>query len=444
MSKKTSRETELAIIHDYLELKMEYIEICEKRQITTTLFYNILKRNNIEKRWNDNTKVPKEIEEKIIIDYNNNVPLKEITKKYGISKECIHRILKRNNIEINRAENKKLSVQKKLLAIEEYNKNELTTELICKNLDIGKTSLTRILKEFYVPDRNNSNNRISEEIELKIINDYVFTSLTVHQIAEKYDVAVSSLYNIFNRHNVEKQGYNPNFDRSYLIPCNENYFEAIDNHNKAYWLGFIAGDGHVGKTQKGSYCRVTIHLALKDINHLEKFKKDSESDQTIFTGQEICKLNGKMGYWCRITINRKKMCEDLVALGVGNDKSTNMVFPNIPEKFMPDYFRGLIDSDGCWCVTKSHGYKIMKLGFVSPVYSHIDDFRKYLYKYCGTNNNIKIRKQPGCYSISYGGDEQLYRVYKFVYSTPGTFLDRKYERCKKFFNDYEIKMGIDK
>ncbi len=34
---------------------------------------------------------------------------------------------------------------------------------------------------------------------------------------------------------------------------NENYFEQIDNENKAYWLGFIYADGYVRKKLHKEY-----------------------------------------------------------------------------------------------------------------------------------------------------------------------------------------------
>jgi len=30
-----------------------------------------------------------------------------------------------------------------------------------------------------------------------------------------------------------------------MIKCNRNYFETINTEDKAYWLGFLYGDGNV-------------------------------------------------------------------------------------------------------------------------------------------------------------------------------------------------------
>jgi len=31
---------------------------------------------------------------------------------------------------------------------------------------------------------------------------------------------------------------------------NENFFEIIDSEEKAYWLGYLAGDGWLSKTKR--------------------------------------------------------------------------------------------------------------------------------------------------------------------------------------------------
>jgi len=55
----------------------------------------------------------------------------------------------------------------------------------------------------------------------------------------------------------------------------ESFFTRIDNEEKAYWLGFFAGDGAITDEN-----RLRLKLATKDKAHLKKFK-------------EIVKWNGK-------------------------------------------------------------------------------------------------------------------------------------------------------
>ena len=57
---------------------------------------------------------------------------------------------------------------------------------------------------------------------------------------------------------------------------NKNYFDIIDNSEKAYWLGFIWADGYVCKRKrKGNHIEYDFKLSLSriDTDHLEKFKQ---------------------------------------------------------------------------------------------------------------------------------------------------------------------------
>lgn len=56
-----------------------------------------------------------------------------------------------------------------------------------------------------------------------------------------------------------------------MYKINENYFENIDNKNKAYWLGFIAADGNVYGN------KLSIELNSKDEGHLKIFRRFGKS-----------------------------------------------------------------------------------------------------------------------------------------------------------------------
>ena len=65
---------------------------------------------------------------------------------------------------------------------------------------------------------------------------------------------------------------------------NKNYFDIIDNSEKAYWLGFIWADGYVCKRKrKDNHIEYDFKLSLSkiDSDHLEKFKKCLNSNHNI-------------------------------------------------------------------------------------------------------------------------------------------------------------------
>jgi len=65
-----------------------------------------------------------------------------------------------------------------------------------------------------------------------------------------------------------------------ITKFNENYFDVIDNPDKAYWLGFLYADGAISSNNN------TVELSLKssDIKHLEKFRDNLgfSKDKHIF------------------------------------------------------------------------------------------------------------------------------------------------------------------
>lgn len=78
---------------------------------------------------------------------------------------------------------------------------------------------------------------------------------------------------------------------------NSNFFNEITSNNIAYWIGFITADGSVNKNS------LSIGLALKDKEHLEKFLKAIQATTPIRERQSYCQLNDKYYPSCDFSIN---------------------------------------------------------------------------------------------------------------------------------------------
>jgi len=120
--------------------------------------------------------------------------------------------------------------------------------------------------------------------------------------------------------------------KGYLI--NENFFDKI-NHDSAYVLGYIAGDGNVKKNEN----RINIPSALKDKSVLEKIKNKMSFTGNLIKEKEMYTLSWWSKYHKEILINKYGM--------VPNKTSKGWMIPNnIPDNFMFDWIRGFFDSDG--------------------------------------------------------------------------------------------------
>lgn len=124
------------------------------------------------------------------------------------------------------------------------------------------------------------------------------------------------------------------------VRLNENYFETIDTEEKAYWLGFIAADGCINTKA------LSIALKGQDSTHLQKFLNAIQFKGKIYTYD--VKLNDKTFPACSISIQNKKLIDDLGNLGIFPRKSMTYipVFDKVVENLHPHFWRGMIDGDG--------------------------------------------------------------------------------------------------
>ena len=140
--------------------------------------------------------------------------------------------------------------------------------------------------------------------------------------------------------------------RKYFI--DENYFETIDNEEKAYWLGFLAADGtirlrHGGAEKKKRGSSIVLKLADKDKHHVDRFQKifGIESRMTHHRDYTTTR-SGKESYSdnCRVSINSNKLVEDIIDKGVTPRKSFTLGRPNIKDEYHNHFIRGYFDGNG--------------------------------------------------------------------------------------------------
>ena len=165
--------------------------------------------------------------------------------------------------------------------------------------------------------------------EIKIRHFKYKESLT--SIAKEYKVSRDTITKEF-----KKLGLTPvNYQNK--VKIKQDIFQIIDNEEKAYWLGFIYADGCIGK---GNGFELT--LQERDKSHLEKLKS--------FIGWEGEIKYRKIQKAYRITFRNKKFVKDLYNLGVHQNKSLSLEFPDlkqVPEHLIKHFIRGYFDGDGC-------------------------------------------------------------------------------------------------
>ena len=102
----------------------------------------------------------------------------------------------------------------------------------------------------------------------------------------------------------------------------EDIFKKIDSEEKAYWLGFLYADGYISKLSSS----VVLMIQNRDKEHLEKFKLFCKSDHPIVYSEYV-RESGYVVRANKISINSRKMHDDLIDKGCFQVKSLILKFP---------------------------------------------------------------------------------------------------------------------
>lgn len=259
-------------------------------------------------------------------------------------------------------------------AVEYYKNSTSTITDTCKIFNIGKDTLSKHLKLNNVEIRKNpiksskSNKLETIDPELKklgeglsktqfkqklinlAIDEYINTSIydrSITKLADKYGVNRKTIVKYLNERGIEITNTHGK------VPFNENSFDVIDTEEKAYWLGFLYADGYI--TSKNN--RIGLSLAIKDIDHLQKFNKFlnyskgmNVTDSHQFGSDSKFNKNGELMQMVSTVITNEHMWKALYNLGCVPNKSLILIFPDeslfSDKSLIRHFIRGYCDGDG--------------------------------------------------------------------------------------------------
>lgn len=223
---------------------------------------------------------------------------------------------------------------------------------------------------------------------------------------------------------------------------NKDYFSKIDTEDKAYWLGFLYADGSINRFYKNDKIRsmtLELGLAVQDREHLEKFKKCTESNIPIF--ERTNRLNGKEYQSVRIQWNNTKVCYDLIDLGCTPHKTYDIRMPSydiVPKEFMRDFLRGFFDGDGCISISEMNS-KPHIVVTITGIENMLVDIYEYLISEKVIRKVPKIhrdKRSKACSIFFYGSDSNK-ELLDYLYKDSTIYLDRKYQKYIDFYKDFD-------
>jgi hypothetical protein len=109
-----------------------------------------------------------------------------------------------------------------------------------------------------------------------------------------------------------------------------------DKLESFYWIGFLLADGHFSKKE-----RIKLVISIKDINHLERFKKYLDCTTDISIKDKMCLLS----------LQNKEICPMLCdKFNIDSNKTynpPNFNLYNFDKILIFSLIIGFIDGDGC-------------------------------------------------------------------------------------------------
>lgn len=217
----------------------------------------------------------------------------------------------------------------------EYN-NKTTIGALANKYGVSRSTVGKMLHDNGVPYRND---RLSKEQEQKIC--YLYNQYKSQaKVSELIGISDVSVGRVLRRNNI---AIIPNSCPGEKYALNEQYFDVIDTHEKAYIFGLLSSDGFMSEESKHN---IGISLQEADYHILEEINRALGSNRPIrFKDMKIKKESYKNQY--QLMITNKHMWESLYSHGMMPNKSMHYKYPQLDDEFQNSYLLGYIDGDGC-------------------------------------------------------------------------------------------------
>jgi len=250
-------------------------------------------------------------------------------------------------------------------------------------------------------------------------------NLDWEKLAFEFQTTDISLTQMGNREKVDRRTLSKHFkelgieiiNKQNCSKFNEHIFDSIDTEEKAYWLGFIFADGTINSSpiREGvkSIYGFELSLGLKDLKHLEKFKK------FIGYNKDLLVDNNR----CRFSIANKHFWTTLNNLGCTPNKSLTLKFPNISEDLIRHFIRGYFDGDGC--ITRYvHIHTVTPSATVLGTIDMLNNITKYSDTTASLRHDKRHSKE--IFHLDWNKENSI-KFINYIYNNSTIYLDRKYK-----------------
>ena len=297
---------------------------------------------------------------------------------------------------------------------------------ISKIYKVSKVTICRILNKNNIPIRRNYKYNYEDSIFEEMVIKYN-NGEKIKQISKNYNIPTHIIKHFFKLKGIKLRENRLEFR---IYPINENYFDEIDTNSKAYFLGLLFADGcNTGKT-------ISISLSNEeDAKILEFFSKE------IYQCNKPLKVNKtkyKLAY--RFAITNKHMCNKLINYGMIPNKSLKLKYPNgLNDNLFFSFLLGYFDGDGCARIIKGHKKdSLRKVTFsILGTQDFLIEIKNKINQLLKLDYDIKIYKNKNThiYELRIIAIDDVYKLFKAMYSENNIFFERKYNKFYEIFEE---------
>lgn len=306
--------------------------------------------------------------------------------------------------------------------IREFLNEEITLRDLAIKHNVDKKAIIEALEALGYKVGNNCNR--STIINLKKAIDEYATNPSIAALSKKYHLGLKTI-----RTRLQELGIDI-VNHQNRVRFNESIFDIIDTEAKAYWLGFLYADGHVGTEN-----RFELSLKGEDIEHLKKFNKFMEYDgENSKMGKVKC--NGQEFDRCRWSVRNKHLIEQLQHLGCVQKKSLILKFADLSiftdKSLIRHFIRGYFDGDGCITYASAdHSKMEINILGTEQLLNKLQECLNISYKLKSlnkTNNTTKVLQVHNKPALD---------ILHHLYKDSTVYLTRKFEKYQEFCRLYE-------
>lgn len=307
--------------------------------------------------------------------------------------------------------------------VDMYN-NGMTQQEIANIYGCSKQIVYKIMKQMRADARPNGFTKEDAERMYKMYQD----GMSMSEIADKFDSCRHTIGRTLKRHGfqVDRLKYH----------CNENYFDIIDTHEKAYILGLLWSDG-CNDTRLG---KIQLQLQEGDMQVLEKINELINNDRPLY----FTALNDKNSNWHNtytLVLKSYHMSEVLAGYGMIPRKSLVLQFPDFLDKSLyKSFIRGYFDGDGN--ISYNCDTKVLNVGIIGT-----NMFLNSIQTICReldikTFLSKKNENDSTICSLGITNKTDRIKFLNWIYDGASIKIERKYLKYQQVLNDHDMNNSL--